>query len=80
MSEQDLPFDHVESQLVARAANSAITRQRIWFSVLLPLVLIALLLVVFWPSAQPRLLLWLFIGYVLARATCAIFARLSCCG
>ena len=64
MSEHTLQFDRLESQIVARAGNPAATRRRIWYSVLVPLALIALLLATFGREAQPRALLWLFVGYV----------------
>jgi uncharacterized membrane protein len=64
MSENTLQFDATEAQIVARAANSAVTRRRILYSVLAPVVLIALVLAIFWRDAQPRTLLWIFVGYV----------------
>jgi hypothetical protein len=64
MSENNLQLDRLESQLLARAADVAATRRRIGYSVLAPVALIALLLAIFWREAQPRLLLWLFVGYV----------------
>jgi hypothetical protein len=65
MSNANLEFDQLESQIVGRADNATVTRQRIWLSVLVPLVLVVLLLLVFWREAQPKLLLWLFVGYVI---------------
>lgn len=64
MSENTLEFDPAEAQIVARAGNPTVTRRRIWYSVLFPLVLIALAVVMFRRDAQPRFLLWLFVGYV----------------
>ena len=64
MTENTLQFDPAETQIVARSANSAVTRRRIWYSVLFPLALIGLALAMFWRDAQPRLLLWLFVAYV----------------
>lgn len=64
MSENNLQFNPAEVQIVARAANLAVTRRRIWYSVLSPLALIALVIAMFWRDAQPRLLLWLFVTYV----------------
>jgi hypothetical protein len=64
MNENTLQFDPAEAQIVIRAADSAVTRRRIWLSVAVPLALIALTLALFWRSAQPRALLWLYVGYV----------------
>ena len=64
MSEHTLQLDPVEARIVARALDPALTRRRIWYSVLVPLALIALTLALFWRDAQPRVLLWLYVGYV----------------
>lgn len=66
MSESPLKFDAAEAQLIARAAEPARTRRRLWLSALAPLALVAFALATFWRDAQPRLLLWLFVAYVLA--------------
>lgn len=64
MSEDRLQFNAVETQIVARAADSNATRRRIVSSVLVPVALIALVLAVFRRDARPPALLWLFVGYV----------------
>jgi len=65
MSASTLNFDRAESHIVARSADVSVTQRRIWISVLVPLALVGLLFAVFWRDAQPRMLLWLFVGYVL---------------
>lgn len=64
MTPTQLDLDPLESQIIARAADSAVTRRRIWYCVFIPLAFIGLLLVLFWREAQPPILLWLFVGYV----------------
>jgi hypothetical protein len=59
-------FDTAEAKIVAGAANSALTKRRILYSILAPLGLTALVLTMFWRTAQPAALLWLFVGYVAA--------------
>ena len=64
MSEGQIQFSALEARIVARAANSNVTRRRIFSSVVVPIALIALLLAVFRRDAQSPALLWLFVGYV----------------
>jgi hypothetical protein len=73
MSESTLQPDPLEARLLASATNTAVTRRRIWWSVLVPLAFITLLITVFWRDAQPRLLLWLFVCYV----SIGLFERIS---
>jgi hypothetical protein len=56
------PFDPTEAQIVAAAGNPALTKRRIFYSILAPLALIALMLTMFW-HAQPPIVVWLFAAY-----------------
>lgn len=64
MNHSPIQFNQTEERIVALAANSDVTRRRIWLSVLFPLTLIAVTLAVFGRDAQPRFLLWLYVAYV----------------
>lgn len=64
MSAPELRFDGLDSRIVVRAADPATTRRRITYSIVIPLVLIALLLGAYGQDARPRSLLWVFILYV----------------
>src|SRR5262245_36697673 len=59
-----LHFNATEEQLISRAANTALTKRRIFYSTIAPLAFITLLLAMYWHTAQPPLLLWLFVAYV----------------
>ena len=61
---EPLQLTQFESSIVARSSDAAVTRWRMMWCVVVPLGFIALLLSMFWQNAQPRLLLWLFLMYI----------------
>lgn len=66
-------FTSAEQYILNRSSDLASTRRRIVWSILIPVGFVILLLAMFLQNAEPRLLLWLFVIYIVI----GVFEKIS---